>query len=58
VKPHVAVIGLGVRDFARAKRFYNEGLGWLIRQEEGEWACFLLGDGSTTHACRSPSRRG
>jgi catechol 2,3-dioxygenase-like lactoylglutathione lyase family enzyme len=47
VKPHVAVIGLGVRDFERARRFYSEGLGWPIQQEEGEWACFILGDGST-----------
>jgi catechol 2,3-dioxygenase-like lactoylglutathione lyase family enzyme len=46
VKPHIAIIGLGVRDFDRAKRFYNEGLGWPILMEEGEWACFSLGDGS------------
>ena len=47
VRPHVAVIGLGVRDFDRAKTFYSEGLGWPIQQQEGEWACFILGDGST-----------
>jgi len=47
VRPNVAVIGLGVRDFARAKRFYSEGLGWPIQQQEGEWACFILGGGST-----------
>jgi len=46
VRPHVAVIGLGVRHFDRAKRFYNEGLGWPIQQQEGEWACFLLDDGA------------
>jgi predicted enzyme related to lactoylglutathione lyase len=37
---------LGVKDFARAKTFYSEGLGWPIQQEEGEWASFILGDGS------------
>ena len=47
MKPHVAIIGLGVRDFDRAKKFYSEGLGWPIQQEEGEWASFILGDGST-----------
>jgi uncharacterized protein len=47
MKPHVAIISLGVRDFDRAKRFYAEGLGWPIQQEQGEWACFSLGDGSS-----------
>ena len=46
MRPHVAVIGLGVRDFERAKRFYNEGLGWPIQQQEGEWVCFSLDDDS------------
>jgi catechol 2,3-dioxygenase-like lactoylglutathione lyase family enzyme len=27
MKPHIAIVTLGVRDFARAKRFYAEGLG-------------------------------
>ena len=47
MRPHVAIIGLGVRDFPRAKTFYSKGLGWPIQQEEGECASFLLGDGST-----------
>jgi catechol 2,3-dioxygenase-like lactoylglutathione lyase family enzyme len=47
VRPHVAIISLAVRDFDRAKRFYSEGLGWPIQQEQGEWACFSLGDGSS-----------
>lgn len=47
VKPHIAIITLGVRDFARARRFYSEGLGWPIQQEQGEWVCFNLGDGSS-----------
>jgi uncharacterized protein len=46
VKPHIAIIGVGVRDFGRAKQFYSEGLGWPILQEQGEWACFSLGNGS------------
>ncbi len=37
---------LGVRDFERVKRFYANGLGWPILQEQGEWVCFTLGDGS------------
>jgi catechol 2,3-dioxygenase-like lactoylglutathione lyase family enzyme len=47
MRPHVAVITLGVRDFDRAKRFYAEGLGWSIQQEQGDWVCFSLGDGSS-----------
>jgi len=47
IRPHIAIIGLGVRDFATAKRFYADGLGWPILQEEGEWICFSLGDGSS-----------
>jgi catechol 2,3-dioxygenase-like lactoylglutathione lyase family enzyme len=47
VRPHVAVISLAVRDFARARRFYSEGLGWPVQQEQGEWVCFSLGDGSS-----------
>jgi len=47
VKPHVAIIGVGVRDFERAKRFYRDGLGWPVLQEQGEWVCFSLGDGSS-----------
>jgi uncharacterized protein len=47
MKAHVSGITLGVSDFERAKRFYNEGLGWPIHQEQGEWVSFSLGDGST-----------
>ena len=50
MKPHVAIITLGVRDFDRAKRFYAEGLGWPIGQKQGEWVCFSLGDGSSALA--------
>jgi catechol 2,3-dioxygenase-like lactoylglutathione lyase family enzyme len=50
VKPHVAVITLGVRDLERARRFYSEGLGWPIQQEDENWVCFSLGEGSSTLA--------
>jgi uncharacterized protein len=47
MKPQVAVITLGVRDLHRARRFYSEGLGWSIQQEDENWVCFLL-DGEST----------
>jgi uncharacterized protein len=47
VKPAVNVITLGVRNLARAKRFYAEGLGWPIRVEDDNWIVFPLGEGST-----------
>jgi uncharacterized protein len=50
MKPHVAVITLGVRDLKRARSFYSEGLGWPIQQEDHNWVCFLLGDGSSALA--------
>jgi uncharacterized protein len=50
MKPHVAVITLGVRDLKRARKFYSEGLGWPIQQEDYNWVCFLLGDGSSALA--------
>ncbi|HKA86759.1 MAG TPA: VOC family protein [Haliangiales bacterium] len=33
-------------DLNRAKKFYSEGLGWPIDQEQGQWVCFRLGGGS------------
>jgi hypothetical protein len=50
MKPHVAVTTLGVRDLKRARRFYSEGLGWRIQQEDDNWVCFLLGEGSSALA--------
>jgi predicted enzyme related to lactoylglutathione lyase len=50
MRPHVTVITLGVRDLDRAKEFYSEGLGWPIQQEQGEWVCFSLGNGSSARA--------
>jgi catechol 2,3-dioxygenase-like lactoylglutathione lyase family enzyme len=50
MKPHVAVITLGVRDLAAARSFYSEGLGWPIQQEDYNWVCFSLGGGSSALA--------
>jgi catechol 2,3-dioxygenase-like lactoylglutathione lyase family enzyme len=50
MKPHVSVITLGVRDFARAKQFYAERLGWPVRAEDYNWVCFTLGGGSSVLA--------
>ena len=50
MKPHVAVITLGVRDLKQARTFYSEGLGWPVEQEDDNWICFLLGDGSSALA--------
>lgn len=50
MKPHVAVITLGVSDLERARKFYSEGLGWPIQQEGDNWVCFLLGGGSSALA--------
>jgi uncharacterized protein len=50
MRPHVAVITLGVRDLKRARKFYCEGLGWPVQQEDDNWVCFLLGDGSSALA--------
>jgi hypothetical protein len=47
MKPHVSGITLGVRDLNRAKRFYSEGLGWPIQQDQNEWVSFSLGNGSS-----------
>jgi uncharacterized protein len=50
MNPHVSIITLGVRDLPRAKEFYAVGLGWPIQQEEDNWVCFILGDGSSALA--------
>jgi catechol 2,3-dioxygenase-like lactoylglutathione lyase family enzyme len=46
VKPHVSVVTLGVRDVERAKRFYGDGLGWPIHQDQGEWSRSASATGS------------
>jgi len=46
MNPNISVITLGVRNLQRAREFYAEGLGWPILQEEDNWVCFSLGNGS------------
>jgi catechol 2,3-dioxygenase-like lactoylglutathione lyase family enzyme len=50
MKPAVNVITLGVKDLARSKRFYAEGLGWPIRVEDDNWVVFTLGSGDSVLA--------
>ena len=50
MNPHVSVITLGARDFSRAKEFYAEGLRWPIQQQDNNWVCFSLGNGSSALA--------
>jgi catechol 2,3-dioxygenase-like lactoylglutathione lyase family enzyme len=50
MKPHVAVITLGVRDLAAARSFYRDGLGWPVQQEDDNWVCFNLGGGTSALA--------
>jgi catechol 2,3-dioxygenase-like lactoylglutathione lyase family enzyme len=49
MKQHVSIITLGVRDLARAKRFY-EDLGWTVTAQQNEWVAFALGDGASALA--------
>jgi uncharacterized protein len=50
MNPHVSVITLGVRDLSREREFYSKGLGWPIQQEDSNWVCFSLGNGSSALA--------
>jgi catechol 2,3-dioxygenase-like lactoylglutathione lyase family enzyme len=47
---HISVITLGVRDLARAREFYTDRLGWPVRDEDHNWTCYSLGDGSSALA--------
>jgi catechol 2,3-dioxygenase-like lactoylglutathione lyase family enzyme len=49
MNPHVSVITIGVKDFNRAKRFYNEALGWPIQvdQSQRQFVSFSSGGGSS-----------
>ena len=47
MNPYVSVITLGVRDFARARDFYIERLGWPVQQEDDNRVCIILGGGAT-----------
>jgi catechol 2,3-dioxygenase-like lactoylglutathione lyase family enzyme len=46
----VNTIMTGVRDLARSKRFYREGLGCAIEQDYPHFVSFNLGDGSSSLA--------
>jgi catechol 2,3-dioxygenase-like lactoylglutathione lyase family enzyme len=50
MKQHLSIVTLGVRDLDRTRRFYEQGLGWAVGAEEGEWISFKLGDGSSALA--------
>jgi catechol 2,3-dioxygenase-like lactoylglutathione lyase family enzyme len=39
-----------VKDLARAKEFYGTRLGWPVRDEDENWVCYSLGDGSSALA--------
>jgi uncharacterized protein len=47
MKQHLSIINLGVRDLARARRFYSDGLGWTVAAEDGDTVFYKLGDGSS-----------
>jgi catechol 2,3-dioxygenase-like lactoylglutathione lyase family enzyme len=46
MNPQISVVNLGVRNLDGARRFYREGLGWPIGQEDSNWVCFTLASGS------------
>jgi uncharacterized protein len=47
MKPHVSAITLGVKDIAKAKQFYHDGLGWPTLQDYPQWVSFNLNDGAS-----------
>ncbi len=47
MKPHLSAISLGVKDVAKAKQFYHDGLGWPTLQDYPQWVSFNLNDGAT-----------
>src|SRR5947209_15315164 len=46
----VTAIMIGVKDLARSKEFYGEGLGCAIDQDHPNFVSFNLGDGSSSLA--------
>ena len=46
----VTAIMIGVKDLARSKKFYGEGLGCTIDQDHPNFVSFNLGDGSSSLA--------
>ena len=52
----VTVIMIGVKDLARSKTFYGEGLGCTIDQDYPSFVSFSLGEGSSSLALTSGKR--
>jgi uncharacterized protein len=46
----VTAIMIGVKDLARSRKFYGEGLGCTIDQDHPNFVSFTLGDGSSSLA--------
>jgi catechol 2,3-dioxygenase-like lactoylglutathione lyase family enzyme len=46
MNPQISAITLGVKDIARARQFYAEGLGWPVGQDYPQWVSFPLAGGS------------
>lgn len=44
---HISGIQIGVEDLARAKQFYNEGLGWPIDIDQPYFVSFAPNEGSS-----------
>ncbi len=42
MKPKIAIITLGVKDFERSARFYRDGLGFPVESESGDIIFFKL----------------
>jgi catechol 2,3-dioxygenase-like lactoylglutathione lyase family enzyme len=48
---------IGVKDLARSKKFYGDGLGCTIDQDHPNFVSFNLGDGSSSLASTSGTQR-
>ena len=56
VPVQVTAIMIGVKDLARAKKFYGEGLGCTIDQDYPTFVSLSLGDGSSSLASERSNR--
>jgi uncharacterized protein len=48
MNPQINAVLLGVKDMARAKKFYAEGLGCPVHQDHPGFVSFSLGEGTTS----------
>ena len=46
MKPRISLITLGVRDLARSRAFYADGLGWPVHEVDSDEVVFLELDGT------------